>query len=115
MWHRLALHLGGTVAELQERMSSAEFTQWIAYSMKEPFGYHIDNFRMGQVAATVFNVARGKKTSAVSPSVFYPESKRLKSKRELTKRQQEYVREKRERRPPQPAKQAPKHGKRKRD
>lgn len=96
MWHRLALFLGGTVAELQARMSSAEFTRWIAYSMKEPFGYHVDNFRMGQIASTVFNVARPKKASPVAPSTFYPEPKGLKSKRKLTSAQEDYVRKQRE-------------------
>lgn len=114
MWHRLALCLGGTVAELQARMSSAEFTRWIAYSTKEPFGYHMDNFRMGQVAATVFNVSRRKNVSPASPSIFYPESKTLKPKRQLSKRQQEYVRKQSEREPRKSAKQTPKHGKQKR-
>ena len=112
LWHRLALFLGGTVEELQARMSSMEFTDWIAYSTKEPFGYHVDNFRMGQVAATVFNVGRGKSVSPISPSTFYPESKTLKSKRGLSKRQQEYVRKSG---PAKSPKKAPKHGKRKRD
>jgi hypothetical protein len=92
LWHRLALYLGGTVAELQARMSSAEFTRWVAYSNLEPFGYHMDNFRMGQIAATVFNVGRAKNVSPLAPSAFYPERKTVKPKRQLSKRQQEYVR-----------------------
>lgn len=31
MWHELALNLGGTVGELQRRMSHAEFTRWLTY------------------------------------------------------------------------------------
>jgi hypothetical protein len=31
LWHDLALHLGGTVEELQLRMSQGEFARWTAY------------------------------------------------------------------------------------
>lgn len=89
-------------------MSSAEFTRWIAYSHLEPFGFHVDNFRMGQIASTVFNVSRTKKTSPLAPAAFYPERKALKRKRELSKRQQEYVAKRRESDSQKSAKQATK-------
>src|SRR5688572_11302664 len=77
-WHRLASHLGGRTLEYwQEHMSSAEFTQWKAYHSIEPFGFEMENFRMGVVAASVVNVAPRKKgAKALVPSDFYPAKKK---------------------------------------
>ena len=58
-WHRLALALGATVEELQERVSSKEFTRWMVFWESEPFG---NEWR--QTALTcmmVANSAGGKK------------------------------------------------------
>jgi len=57
-WHRLALALGSTVEELQVRMSSHEFTHWIAYANVEPFGYPMENWRYGMNTAAVVNAVR---------------------------------------------------------
>jgi hypothetical protein len=88
------LALGATVEELQERMSSAEFTQWKAYQNLEPFGYEMENFRMGVVASTMVNVAPRKKgTKPLQPSDFYPAKKKGPIK--LSPRQQKQLHEKR--------------------
>lgn len=78
-------------------MPSAEFTDWIAYSSIEHFGYPMDNYRMGVVASTVDNAinrsiampkgARRPKGRAVSD--YYPEQK--KREPELTKEQQQHI------------------------
>lgn len=39
------------VAELQARMSSGEFTEWIAYYQLEPFGPWRDDVRIGTLGA----------------------------------------------------------------
>lgn len=103
-WHRLALHLGSTVEELQKRMSSAEFTRWIAYSSIEPFGFPMDNYRMGVPAAAIVNAVRatipiekGKsRPKPVKPSDFNPEQR--KRDPDLTPEQREHIRKKREKR-----------------
>jgi hypothetical protein len=77
-------------------MSSEEFMRWVAYSKVEPFGYHIDNFRAGVVAATVANVApRGRNARTLKPDDFYPATK---STVVLTPQQEEGLRIRRERR-----------------
>jgi hypothetical protein len=66
------LHLGATVEELQARMSSGEFARWIAYFCLEPFGYEVENWRMGTIAATVANVSPGRKGKALVSADFCP-------------------------------------------
>lgn len=73
MWFRLALKLGSTVAELQDRMTSAEFGEWIAYYSLEPFGEIHDDIRMGTVASVIANCNRPSNTSkAFAPLDFMP-------------------------------------------
>jgi len=73
LWHRLALHIGSTVEDLQERMSSREFAHWAAFFALEPFGYGVENWRMGVIASTIANVApRGKNARPLKPSDFCP-------------------------------------------
>jgi hypothetical protein len=50
------------VVELQERMSSDEFTTWGAFFHLEPFGFDVENWRMGMVASTVANAAGPKRS-----------------------------------------------------
>lgn len=81
-------------------MSSAEFTRWIAYSNIEPFGYPMDNYRMGVPASTIVNAIRamvplpkGKsRPKPIKPSDLYPEQP--KARPELTKEQREHIRKK---------------------
>lgn len=89
-----------SVERAQEEVSSAEFTDWIAYANLEPFGYPMDNYRMGVPAAALVNTIRstipapkGKpRPKQVKASDFYPQQK--KSDPELTPAQRAYIRKK---------------------
>lgn len=79
-------------------MPSALFTRWKAYANHEPFGYQMDNFRMGVPAAAIANTINGtidwkRKPRKVKPSDFYPEQD--KPAPELTPEQQAHIRKKR--------------------
>lgn len=54
--HRLALALGCTVAELKSRMSSHEFSDWVAYYGLEPWGSEINGLRHGLTASVIYNM-----------------------------------------------------------
>ncbi len=43
-------------------MSSEEFEHWIAFFKSEPWGYDVENWRMGMVASTVANAAGPKRS-----------------------------------------------------
>jgi len=73
MWFRVAQWLHCTVDEAQKRLTSLQFAEFIAYFLEEPWGYEIDNYRAGVIAATVANVAPRKKGSkALHAPDFYP-------------------------------------------
>lgn len=86
--------------EAKERTSSKEFTDWIAYSNVEPFGYPMSNFRMGVPAAAVVNAIRAsvplqkgqRRPKAMAASDFYPQ--RARREPELTPEQKEHIRKK---------------------
>lgn len=69
---RLAGHLGMTVGELGQRMSSRELSEWMAYDAIEPIGNHWQ--QTGMVAATVANVNRDpkKRANPFQPEDFMP-------------------------------------------
>jgi len=70
--------MGATVDELQTRMSSAEFTQWIAFTQREPVGYDQDQWGAYTICATLANLApRAKNTKLLKPSDFIPLRKRI--------------------------------------
>ena len=54
---RMALALGMTVAELGQRMSSAELSEWALYFELEPLGGD-DEWRAGQITSMIANVNR---------------------------------------------------------
>lgn len=56
-------------------MSSAEFTEWLAYATVEPFGPRREDVRAGMIAAMVTNVARDTKRhpQAFTPDDFFPD------------------------------------------
>lgn len=58
-----------SVRRCQQEVSSAEFTEWMAYSQIERFGPQMDDLRMGNVAAAIYNVNRDTKTR---PDAFGP-------------------------------------------
>jgi hypothetical protein len=47
------MHLGCTVGELGERMTSAEFAEWVAFAALEPFGSRVEDLRVGTLASAV--------------------------------------------------------------
>lgn len=57
-------------------MSGQEFVDWMAYERLEPFGPLADEYRIGQVCATLANINRGKDTDAFSASDFMPALRR---------------------------------------
>ena len=64
-----------TVREAQMRISSQEFTEWMAFARLHPFGEWRADLRAGIVASTIANVNRGK-GKAYKPSDFMPDFKR---------------------------------------
>jgi len=50
-----------SVARCQAEVSSAEFTEWLAYYQLEPFGAYMDDLRAGAVTAAVYNGVRDVK------------------------------------------------------
>lgn len=68
----LALALGSTVEELQNRMSSSEFSEWLAYYCINPFGPERGDLNAGIIAATVANANRSKNSQAYTPKDFMP-------------------------------------------
>lgn len=72
----LAGHLGRTVAELEQTLTSQELTEWMAYYRVEPFGPWRDDYRAGQVMALYANSKRGKGGKAFRASDFIPRWRR---------------------------------------
>ena len=66
------MHLGLSVRETQQRISSREFTEWAAFYELEPWGYEVDNYRAGLICATVANAMRGKRGKKFSAADFMP-------------------------------------------
>lgn len=82
-------------------MSSQEFTEWCAYTRIEPFGYEMDNWRAGMIAAEVINAIHrtialpkgAKRPKPHKPSDFYPVI-RTSDQPKLSRSQSEYLRAK---------------------
>lgn len=58
--------------EMLSRMSSAELTEWIAFSNIEPFGVEVDLIGHAITSSTVANVNRQKGKKAYTPEDFMP-------------------------------------------
>ena len=65
-----------TVAELLDRVSSRELTEWMAFSQLEPFGSETDFVGHAITASTMANIHRGKGKKAYSISDFLPKPKK---------------------------------------
>lgn len=65
----MALALGRTVASLERELSSAELTDWMAYSLLEPFGQGRADDGVRLLASAQFRDARG---NALKPGDFLP-------------------------------------------
>lgn len=81
-------------------MSSEEFTQWIAYSRIEPFGFDWERWKLGTLASSIVNaiyatipVPKGRRRpKMMTPQDFYPQFKQLAP--DLTPEQAEHIRKK---------------------
>lgn len=70
---RLALGLGMTVSELEERMTYSELVEWIAFYRMEPWGCEVEDSRMAmQCAASIAPYSK----SRVRPESFMPDRER---------------------------------------
>jgi hypothetical protein len=74
-WHRLALALGGTVGELQERMPHREFLDWVALYQIEPWGETRADMNAAMLASLTANLNRDKKkrSKPFGPADFMPD------------------------------------------
>jgi len=79
---QLAIDLGSTLQELNQRMSSAEFSLWLAFHQLQPRGVERDNFHAAIIASTVANTHAPKgKTFKIQD--FMHEDAETKKEREL--------------------------------
>lgn len=67
---RLALGLGMTVAELEQRMGSSELQEWMLFWRAEPWGPYRDNIHAGLIASILANIHRKKSAPAVTYQEF---------------------------------------------
>jgi hypothetical protein len=74
-----------TVAELNRRMSSREFGEWMEFYKSEPFGPVRDNLHSGQITAMLYNVNRRKGARAMSAADFLLMSERERMQRTTKK------------------------------
>lgn len=58
------------MAELGQRVSAAELTEWMEFFRLEPFGPEVESWRAGMIASVVANVNRGKGTKPYKPADF---------------------------------------------
>ena len=58
--------------ELQLRLNSREFAEWLAYYNLEPWGEERADLRAGIIAATVANAAPGRRGRTFQPKDFMP-------------------------------------------
>lgn len=85
-WHKLALGLGMSIYEAQQKISTTEFRSWQAFYALEPFGEARTEFMLAQLCCIVANSNRGKSTKAFKVGDFIPkygEQKRHKTGAEL--------------------------------
>lgn len=61
-----------TVRQLLEEIDSSELTEWIAYSVIEPFGPEADDYRAGVMPALHANSNRRDGSKAFRPRDFFP-------------------------------------------
>lgn len=64
--------MGIPVAELQQRIDSAEFAHWQAYARMHPIGEDSANIRAGVIASAITNVYRKKGSKPLTWRDFFP-------------------------------------------
>jgi hypothetical protein len=81
--------MGKTVRQLLAEIDSEELTEWIAFERLEPFGSLMDDFRAGQICATVANYAgkvRKEDAAAAQPGDFMPTLRQTADRKSDTQR-----------------------------
>ena len=71
----MALALGYTVTELQERIDAKEFTKWVAYYKIEPFGQERADFNAAVISSTIA-ASVGAKGKALKIETYMPDFKK---------------------------------------
>lgn len=72
IWFRLSLAMGIPVGELQQRMTSWEFSHWVALYQMDPWGEERADLRNAMVCATLANIHRGKGSKRVTIGDYMP-------------------------------------------
>lgn len=54
-------------------MTSAEFQDWKAFYLVEPFGGTREDHRAGVIAATIANIFKKKSAKRIKPADFFPD------------------------------------------
>lgn len=73
---RLALALGrANVDAMLRELTAEQFAEWFAFHGLEPWGFQVENLRMGVIASTTANVS-GRLRRQVSPADFMPQERR---------------------------------------
>ncbi len=73
-----------TVSELDQRMSSEEYSNWVAFYELEPFGPYRDNLHAGIIASILANIHRAKGSQAMKATDYllvHPDDRRDKDTR----------------------------------
>ena len=83
----LCERLGMTLQEIQERMSSSEFTLWKLWLMEEPSRFHREDHGFAMIAAEVRRVL-AKKPNRVKIEHFLP---KFETPRQIKKRKEQEV------------------------
>ncbi len=60
--------------EMLEQMDANEFAEWKAYYRIYPWGWEIDNWRIGLLVSTIINTAGKTSKQNMQPKDFYPQT-----------------------------------------
>jgi len=69
---RLALALGCTVGELEQRLTAAELSEWLAYDSLEPIGGMRTDFGFAMLASMYANAHRRSSDAPAKVTDFMP-------------------------------------------
>ena len=80
------------MSELLEQLPSHELTYWVEFFNLEPWGFEVENWRMGQIASTIVNCTpRGRGAKVFKPTDFYQTEQHVDP---LTAEQREFLKRK---------------------
>jgi len=72
------------VNEMLNRMTSSEFSEWIAYHELDPFGQEREDLRAGMIAAPLINCWSKKGGKKAKPKDWILKSKKLQTPQDWT-------------------------------